>query len=61
VPNDKFPVLHQSVVGRIEYLETSYWSFYKQFLKNLRANNLHKAWHEKKQPSGNAKATGVSA
>ena len=62
VPNDKFPVLHQSVVGSVEYLDSSYWSFYKQFLKNLRANNLHRPWHWEETPAANvaAKASGAS-
>lgn len=50
VPNDKFPVLHQRVVGKVEYLEESYWSFYKRFLKNLRAHNLHQPWERKAKP-----------
>jgi fatty acid desaturase len=62
VPNDKFPLLHQSVVGKIEYLETSYWSFYKQFFQHLRAKDLHKAWHMEQAPPANvsAKASGAS-
>ncbi len=60
VPNDKFPVLHHSVVARVQYLETSYWSFYKKFLKHLRAKNLHRAWEqEQSQPSAAAKASGA--
>lgn len=62
VPNDKFPVLHQSVVGRIEYLETSYWSFYKQFIQHLRAKDLHKEWERgpKSSPNAAAKASGTA-
>lgn len=44
VPNDQFPELHKTVNSRIVYLETSYWSFYKQFFHNLRKKNLHRSW-----------------
>jgi fatty acid desaturase len=44
VPNDKFPELHALVSSRITYADISYRSFYAQFLRNLRQNNLHQAW-----------------
>jgi fatty acid desaturase len=44
IPNDRFPELHKYVVSNMDYLETSYWSFYSQFYKNLRKNNLHRPW-----------------
>jgi fatty acid desaturase len=44
VPNDKFPELHNYVASRITYAEISYRSFYAQFFRNLRKNNLHQAW-----------------
>jgi fatty acid desaturase len=59
VPNDKFPVLHTSVNGRVRYLDDSYWSFYMKFLKNLRAHNLHQPWDQDSRPS--QKAAGASA
>ncbi len=46
VPNDKFPVLHTHVSKQIQYLETSYWSFYSQFFKHLRRKTVHGAWRE---------------
>lgn len=53
VPNDKFDLLHQKVAGRIRYLDDGYWSFYKRFFKNLRANNLHRAWDQDSRESRN--------
>jgi len=44
VPNDKFPELHAHVSSRITYADISYRSFYSQFFRNLRKNNLHQAW-----------------
>jgi len=44
VPNDKFPELHNYVESRITYADLGYRSFYSQFLRNLRKNNLHQAW-----------------
>ena len=44
VPNDKFPELHTYVKSRITYADLSYRSFYSQFFRNLRKNNLHQAW-----------------
>jgi len=44
VPNDKFPELHTLVSSRITYADISYRSFYTQFFRNLRKNNLHQAW-----------------
>ena len=64
VPNDRFVLLHQEVVGKISYLDSSYWSFYKKFLKNLRAHNLHRSWEPARQPVSQVaagKASGASA
>jgi len=44
VPNDKFPELHTYVSSRITYADLGYGSFYSQFFRNLRRNNLHQAW-----------------
>jgi len=44
VPNDKFPQLHTYVSSRTAYADVSYRSFYTQFFRNLRQNNLHQAW-----------------
>lgn len=44
VPNDKFPELHTYVASRITYADVSYRSFYSQFFRNLRKNNLQQAW-----------------
>jgi fatty acid desaturase len=44
VPNDKFPELHDYVSSRITYADIGYRSFYSQFFRNLRKNNLHQAW-----------------
>ncbi len=44
VPNDKFPELHTYVASKIAYADISYWAFYNQFFRNLRRNNLHRAW-----------------
>jgi fatty acid desaturase len=44
VPNDKFPKLHDFVSSKAEYLDESYWSFYRKFFKNLSANNLSRPW-----------------
>lgn len=38
VPNHRFPELHQMVVGRVKHLETSYWSFYCNYVKLLYRN-----------------------
>lgn len=61
VPNNKFPELHAYVASRTTYADVSYWSFYSQFFRNLRQNNLHRAWEPPafavrlKQPSGEPK------
>lgn len=44
VPNDKFPELHTYVSSRTTYADVGYRSFYSQFLRNLRKQNLHQAW-----------------
>lgn len=44
VPNDKFPELHTYVASRTRYADVSYRSFYSQFFRNLRSQNLHRAW-----------------
>jgi fatty acid desaturase len=44
VPNDKFPKLHTYVASRTKYADMSYRSFYSQFFRNLRNQNLHRAW-----------------
>jgi fatty acid desaturase len=49
VPNDKFPELHQHVASRIINLETSYWSFYREFFHNLRRKNLNRPWRGTEQ------------
>lgn len=54
VPNGRFPELHKYVVSEIEYLDTSYWSFYREFIHNLRNKNLHRPWVHKEK--GKAKA-----
>ena len=52
VPNNKFPQLHTHVLPKIEYLEDSYWSFYRKFFQNLAKKNLHRPWeHELKNQS----------
>jgi fatty acid desaturase len=51
VPNDKFPVLHTHLAHRIIYFEESYFSFYRQFLRNLWNKNLHRPW----KPEGERK------
>ncbi|HVF90033.1 MAG TPA: fatty acid desaturase [Blastocatellia bacterium] len=57
VPNDKFPELHKYVVGSIETLETSYWSFYKGFLNQLYHHAFgKKAEAEKAEKARSAKA-----
>src|SRR5436853_2239741 len=59
VPNDRFAMLHERVVGKIEYLDSSYWSFYKQFFTNLRINNLHRPWEPQQQVAMKAKGAGA--
>jgi fatty acid desaturase len=44
VPNDKFPKLHAYVASRTRYADVSYSSFYRKFFRNLRNQNLHRAW-----------------
>jgi fatty acid desaturase len=47
VPNDKFPLLHRYIARKIEYLEPSYWSFYREFFKRLWNKDLHRPWERK--------------
>jgi fatty acid desaturase len=54
VPNDKFPELHRHVASRSVYLDTSYWSFYVQFFRNLRVNNLNRPWEKEHPAAGGA-------
>jgi fatty acid desaturase len=49
VPNDKFRLLNKHVLNRVSYVESSYWTFYKKFLKNLRAGKLQQAWNPEPQ------------
>lgn len=42
VPNHKFPELHRIVVDRVKHLETSYWSFYSNYLRLLYRNAFAK-------------------
>jgi fatty acid desaturase len=44
VPNNKFSQLHTCVASRITNFDESYWSFYQEFFRNLRNQNLHNAW-----------------
>ena len=50
IPNDKFPDLHAGIASRITYFEPGYWSFYRDFLRNLRHKNLHNAWSRERAP-----------
>lgn len=58
VPNDKFPRLHQFVSSKAEYLDESYWSFYRKFFKNLASHNLHRPW-QPEQPKSMGAAGGL--
>lgn len=40
VPNDRFPDLNNLIASRIRVAETSYWSFYRKFFKNLYTRNV---------------------
>jgi Fatty acid desaturase len=44
VPNDRFPDLHQSLSTEIEYLERSYWSFFRKFFKHLLGSGTRITW-----------------
>lgn len=63
VPNNEFPTLHTYVSSRTIYADTSYWSFYSQFFRNLRKNNLHQAWEPATENGRlrNVYRTGVSS
>jgi fatty acid desaturase len=54
VPNHKFPELHKIVVKNVKHLETSYWSFYSNYLKLLYRNAFAK-------PDTKLKSKGVGA
>jgi fatty acid desaturase len=50
VPNNRFRDLHKFVEPQIQYIDQSYWSFYRQFIHNLRKKNLHKPWIFEEKP-----------
>jgi len=50
VPNDKFVELHRFVEPQILHLESSYWSFYGQFLSHLIRGDRRVPWETKRQP-----------
>jgi fatty acid desaturase len=58
VPNDRFPDLHQSVVDGIEYLETSYISFFWKFIRHLVGSGAKVTWATEARPAGGTYESG---
>jgi fatty acid desaturase len=61
VPNDKFPLLHNHLKGKIAYNDTSYRSFYKQFVQHLKARTLDRTWEVESTAVEARKAVGTGA
>ena len=52
VPTDKLEEVHQNLTNRMEYLEESYWSFYRKFLTHLLSNKSKVVWSSEAKPVG---------
>ena len=44
VPTDKFQELHQNLENGIEYLDQSYWAFYRKFFTHLLSSKTKVVW-----------------
>ncbi|HET6976581.1 MAG TPA: fatty acid desaturase [Pyrinomonadaceae bacterium] len=52
VPTDKLEDLHQTLADRMEYLEDSYWSFYRKFFQHLLSSKSKVVWATEAKPVG---------
>ena len=58
VPNDRFVDLHRSLSTEIEYLETSYWSFFWKFFRHLLGSRATITWATEAKPAGGTYESG---
>jgi fatty acid desaturase len=58
VPNDKFEELHHNLSSGIQYLETSYWSFFWKFFKHMVGNRSRVNWAIEARPVGGSYESG---
>ena len=52
VPTDKLDDLHQDLADRMQYLEQSYWSFYRKFFLHLLSSKSKVVWATEAKPVG---------
>ena len=52
VPTDKLEEVHQSLANRMDYLDDSYWSFYRKFFTHLLRSKSKVVWATEAKPVG---------